>query len=89
MSMNNNYLSHHGVQGQKWGIKNGPPYPLNSNEKLGRAERLTSQTLDKYKDQYNNLKHVKITDNTNGRIYTKNGKVIAMVNTCQLKLASM
>lgn len=76
-----NHISHHGVQGQKWGIKNGPPYPLNSNEKLGRAERLTSQTLDKYKDQYNNLKHVKITDNTNGRIYTKNGKVIAMVNT--------
>ena len=24
-----NYLEHHGVKGQKWGIKNGPPYPLN------------------------------------------------------------
>lgn len=22
------FLSHHGVQGQKWGVKNGPPYPL-------------------------------------------------------------
>lgn len=22
------YLEHHGVQGQKWGVKNGPPYPL-------------------------------------------------------------
>lgn len=21
-------LSHHGVKGQKWGIQNGPPYPL-------------------------------------------------------------
>lgn len=21
-------ISHHGVKGQKWGVKNGPPYPL-------------------------------------------------------------
>lgn len=31
----NNYLEHHGVDGQKWGKKNGPPYPLN---RAGRAE---------------------------------------------------
>lgn len=23
-----NELYHHGIQGQKWGIRNGPPYPL-------------------------------------------------------------
>lgn len=23
------YLAHHGVKGQKWGDRNGPPYPLN------------------------------------------------------------
>ena len=79
--MAKDYLSHHGIQGQKWGVRNGPPYPLYSKSRLGRGESLTSQTLDKYKNQYNNLKHVKITDNTNGRIYTKNGKVVAMVNT--------
>lgn len=22
------YLTHHGIPGQKWGVKNGPPYPL-------------------------------------------------------------
>lgn len=22
------FLSHHGIDGQKWGVKNGPPYPL-------------------------------------------------------------
>jgi len=27
--MEKSYLSHHGVEGQKWGIQNGPPYPLN------------------------------------------------------------
>ena len=79
--MAKDYLDHHGIKGQKWGVRNGPPYPLYSRSRLGRGEKLTSQTLNKYKNQYNNLKHVKITDNTNGRIYTKNGKVVAMVNT--------
>lgn len=75
------YLAHHGIKGQKWGVKNGPPYPLHSSRQLGRAEQLTSQTLNKYKNQYNNLRHVKIAGNTRGKIYTKNGKVVAMINT--------
>lgn len=29
----NDYLMHHGILGQKWGVHNGPPYPLNSNHK--------------------------------------------------------
>lgn len=28
------YLMHHGIQGQKWGVRNGPPYPL--DEKILR-----------------------------------------------------
>ena len=66
-----NELYHHGVKGMKWVVRNGTPYPLYSNGQLRRVEQLTSQTLDKYKNQYNNLKHVKIADNTSGRIYTK------------------
>lgn len=27
-----NELSHHGVKGQKWGIQNGPPYPLSEKQ---------------------------------------------------------
>ncbi len=27
-----NYLAHHGVLGQKWGKKNGPPYPLDAGD---------------------------------------------------------
>lgn len=26
------YIAHHGIKGQKWGVKNGPPYPLNSDK---------------------------------------------------------
>lgn len=25
------YLCHHGIKGQKWGVKNGPPYPIGSS----------------------------------------------------------
>lgn len=32
--MNDNYLKHHGVFGQRWGVQNGPPYPL---DKSGKA----------------------------------------------------
>lgn len=31
--MKQTYLMHHGIKGQKWGIENGPPYPLNDNVK--------------------------------------------------------
>lgn len=31
ISPTNKDLMHHGVKGQKWGVRNGPPYPLNSS----------------------------------------------------------
>ena len=27
-----NYLQHHGIEGQKWGVRNGPPYPLRPSD---------------------------------------------------------
>ena len=38
-NLDQNYLSHHGIKGQKWGKKNGPPYPLDSKT----AERVKSK----------------------------------------------
>ena len=26
------YIEHHGIQGQKWGVRNGPPYPLRGGD---------------------------------------------------------
>lgn len=28
-----NYLIHHGIKGQQWGVQNGPPYPLDNGQK--------------------------------------------------------
>lgn len=50
----NNYLSHHGIKGQHWHIRRGPPYPI-ENTTLAKGTRLKSVT-GKYSnaDQYKN-----------------------------------
>lgn len=36
-------LFHHGVKGQKWGIRNGPPYPIKRNVvKIGESDIIKS-----------------------------------------------
>lgn len=40
-SYTDNYvLMHHGVQGQKWGVRNGPPYPLNRKLSVTSRDRV-------------------------------------------------
>ena len=34
-------LYHHGIQGQKWGKRNGPPYPLNKDISTGKRLKNT------------------------------------------------
>lgn len=34
-SNNTDVLYHHGIKGQKWGVRNGPPYPLGVSQKRG------------------------------------------------------
>lgn len=50
-----NYLTHHGILGQKWGKQNGPPYPLNpanrsSAEKRQNGSKYTKSGLEAYRD---------------------------------------
>ena len=41
-------LAHHGVEGQSWGERNGPPYPLaNINKKMARAEYKLKKTKER------------------------------------------
>lgn len=39
--ISNDELYHHGIKGQSWGVKNGPPYPLNATGRaLAKQQRL-------------------------------------------------
>lgn len=46
------YLSHHGIAGQKWGQRNGPPYPLKP-EARSRAEQDAKMYRDSAKRSKN------------------------------------
>lgn len=41
-----NVIAHHGIKGQKWGVRNGPPYPLNRSES-GRLKNAAGQSIIK------------------------------------------
>lgn len=48
------YLAHHEIQGQKWGKKNGPPYPLapSAHSQAEKRLRLVNDgQLDSWKDE--------------------------------------
>lgn len=37
-----NDLSHHGIKGQKWGVRNGPPYPLDRKTSSDTSKKKTT-----------------------------------------------
>lgn len=37
-------LAHHGIQNQKWGVRNGPPYPLSRSQKSSAEKRAESDS---------------------------------------------
>lgn len=76
----NNDLSHHGIKGQKWGVRNGPPYPI---KRLTNAAGMYIIEVDK-----NNLTGPPngITQHTNRRggidrnYYDENGRQIKQIS---------
>lgn len=52
--LEDDHLEHHGILGQKWGKKNGPPYPLDENDHSAAEKKLNKFTpsgvVAKYKD---------------------------------------
>ena len=38
--MNKLYLVHHGIKGQSWGERNGPPYPLSDEQASAKQKKL-------------------------------------------------
>ena len=52
MYSRNAELYHHGIKGQKWGIRNGPPYPLGSDISTGsRLKDKMHENVNKYYDE--------------------------------------
>lgn len=45
--METTYLKHHGILGQKWGVKNGPPYPL-TGRTMSSSEKKAKKTGKRY-----------------------------------------
>lgn len=52
------YLAHHGKEGQKWGIRNGPPYPLDAKKKAYHKKVVQKATVKQY-DAYKKVKRAK------------------------------
>ena len=47
----NDFLAHHGIKGQKWGKRNGPPYPLSDakhNKVVKKGRKFKSYNLDEW-----------------------------------------
>lgn len=38
------FLMHHGIKGQKWGVENGPPYPLDDSVSTGKRLRIEKKS---------------------------------------------
>lgn len=41
------YLKHEGISGMKWGVRNGPPYPL-SAKRMSKAEKRAGNIVSKW-----------------------------------------
>ena len=55
----NDYISHHGRLNQKWGVRNGPPYPLD-RETVGKAYGKGSSGLFKKKSNVPKIEGIKL-----------------------------
>lgn len=45
-----NYLAHHGVPDQKWGVRNGPPYPLEKSAKSKEEQKFDNMVFKNLKN---------------------------------------
>ena len=69
------YLMHHGIKGQKWGVENGPPYPLTPSKDYSAAEKKANKIYNKVEKAYNNSKAYKKVYDEIKQKYKDKGKL--------------
>lgn len=83
-NLETNYLSHHGIDGMKWGKRNGPPYPLSrvehnkvvsKNKKSGATKR-DPKTGRFVKGKVKKKKSDELTDKQKAKILKNPKKII-------------
>lgn len=69
-------LRHHGVKGQKWGVKNGPPYPLKGEQKVANVRNSNTLKNATGKDIIT-VQHIELTSEPNSitQVTRKNGGI--------------
>lgn len=71
-----NELKHHGILGQRWGIKNGPPYPISPSEhSVSEKKAGWRMSLDKDKNVDENKEKTKNKENKAHLNYKKAIKI--------------
>lgn len=73
-----NTLAHHGIKGQKWGVRNGPPYPLTEAQKTGlknaNGDRIIEVNHSELKGEPNSITQVtRKKGGTDRNYYDENG----------------
>lgn len=54
------YLEHHGIEGQKWGRRNGPPYPLDYDDhSISEKKKNPKSKLDNYTKEAQKIESIK------------------------------
>lgn len=74
-----NELYHHGIEGQKWGVRNGPPYPLDRNTNKRATETISKAR--KYAERASKrMALATYREHRHGRntIRNNNGEVVAL-----------
>lgn len=67
LSEDSDFLMHHGIKGQKWGVENGPPYPLSAKDYSAAEKRQNriKEDLNYARDLYKGSKIVNKEYNKN------------------------
>ena len=53
---NGDELYHHGIDGQQWGVRNGPPYPLDKSNYTWKEKRALKKARKEMRKSRRNLK---------------------------------